>query len=203
MNSKERILMALDKEQPDRVPYIELGMDPYVLAQFATFQDYWPPKLKKWLDKLRLYEEIIKVAREHYRLIPQSKVKSIKRRILFLDSIAGSVLQQPNTYKFIYFAQAYATPILLRLGLDGTNIFGFPGIIRGWTHKEHNNKMRKFLVNEGYTLHDIDEMGNVRIIDVLYSDPEVQMEKYIENMKTNDLEGKRWVHEKIEKKLGK
>ena len=143
MNSKERFLAVLDKKLPDRVPYLELGMDAYVLAQMATFQDYFPKKLKKWLDKLKIYEELIQSAREHYGLIPKSKSISTIRRILPIDMLTGSLLQQPTTYEFIYFAQASILPSLLRLGLDGTIIFGFPGIMRGWTYKEHNGKKQK------------------------------------------------------------
>ncbi|MHA1300069.1 MAG: uroporphyrinogen decarboxylase family protein [Candidatus Helarchaeota archaeon] len=195
--------MALNKETPDRVPYLELGMDAYVLAQIATFQDYWPCKLKQWLDGLHIYEETVKSAREHYGIIHRSKSKSIIRKVLPIDALTGSLLQQPTTYEFLFFASANFIPHLLRLGVDGTLIFGFPGIMRGWAYKEFNGKKHKFLVNESYVLHDIDEWGNIRAIDVLYSDPEVQMEKYIENLKTNDFQGKLWLHKKIEKKWGK
>jgi len=197
------MLIALDKEKPDQVPYIELGMDPYVLAQIALFQDYWPRRLKKWLDNLHIYEETIKATRELYGFIPKSRSKSLIRKILPIDAITGSLLQQPTTYEFIYFATASLLPQILRLGVDGTIIFGFPGIMRGSTKKEVNNKIQKFLVNESYVLHDIDEWGNIRAVDVLYSDPEVQMEKYIENLETNDLEGKLWFHKKVEKKFGR
>ncbi|MFX0138479.1 MAG: hypothetical protein ACFFDN_32855, partial [Candidatus Hodarchaeota archaeon] len=203
MNSKERMLMALDKDKPDQVPYMELGMDPYVLAQIALFQDYWPRKLKKWLDNLHIYEETIKATRELYGFIPKSRTKSLIRKILPIDAITGSLLQQPTTYDFIYFATASLLPQILRLGVDGTIIFGFPGLMRGWTKKKVNNKIQRFLVNESYVLHDIDEWGNIRAVDALYSDPEIQIEKYIENMKSNDFEGKLWFHKKVEKKFGK
>lgn len=197
------MLVALNKEQPDRVPYLELGMDPYILAQFTTFQDYFPLKFKQRLDKLGIYEEVIRAAREHYGFIPRSKFKNIKRRLLFLDTLTGSLLQQPTTYEFMFFAMKNFIPIMFRLGVDATIVMGFPTIMRGWTYKKINNKKQKFMVNESYVLFDIDEMGNIRAVDVLYSDPETQMEKYIENMKNNDLDGRINFQEKIDKTFGK
>ena len=198
MNSVERFLTALEGRQPDRVPYYEMGMDPYTLAQFLVRQDYWPNRLKNWVDKSRLYEEIVQASREKLNLAP-SKSKTILRKVLNLDAIAGSFLEQPTSYKFAYFALKNYLSTIFRLDVDGTNIFGLPGpIMRGWTTK----KGKRYLVNEGYILHDIDEWANIRIAGVYYPDPETQMEKYIESMQNYDFAGSMPFLEKLRNKFG-
>ena len=42
MNSRERVLTALRREQPDRVPWIEGGVDPKMERQLVGRRDYLP-----------------------------------------------------------------------------------------------------------------------------------------------------------------
>ena len=122
MSSEERLIKALSLEEPDRVPLLELGINPYPLLKIITFWRYLPNKLKKIIKRTGFYEEYVDVVRNNFGM--GTNVRSLFRKPLKMNWSSRFLFSVPTNWKQNYQTLLlYYLPIKLLTCYDA---IGFP-----------------------------------------------------------------------------
>ncbi|MHA1651570.1 MAG: uroporphyrinogen decarboxylase family protein [Candidatus Helarchaeota archaeon] len=185
IDHEERILRCLEGEILDRVPHMELGFNAYPSVKLTFYMDRLPVKLKNWVLKFRIFENIIQSSKEYLGLAKPTP-KTIVRKVLWLDSLANNFLSFPTSLEFMDTFIPFLFRIPIRLGIDMVPTMGYPSsIVRGWIERTEE----RYFISEDWNLIDVDELGDIRVRAPVY-DPERQMEKIIEAYHNDPIDDK-------------
>lgn len=176
IDPEERILRCLEGEILDRVPHLELGFNVYPSVKLNLYMDRIPSKLKNWILRRKVFENVVQASKEHLGL-SDPVPKTITRKLLRLDSLASSLISFPTSLKFMDTFNPFLFRIPIRFGIDLVPCMGFPSsIVRGKTRR--HNKL--YIISEDWYLIDVDDIGDIRGTEAFYQNPEKQMEKLIQ-----------------------
>ncbi|MBD3230594.1 MAG: hypothetical protein GF329_20615 [Candidatus Lokiarchaeota archaeon] len=161
MDHEERLLTALDLDEPDRVPLFELGVNPFPLVKITTFWKYIPKKIKKIIRNIQFYPEYIDVVRENFGM--DSNVRNLLRKPLFMDYTSKFLFSIPTNWKENYYKLLmYYVPVKLFTNYDGIGFPVFPST------KIIAKKDKLLVLESGMTV-DIDpRTANIRWRSVIY-----------------------------------
>ncbi|MHA1269575.1 MAG: uroporphyrinogen decarboxylase family protein [Candidatus Helarchaeota archaeon] len=161
MNSEERLIQALDLEEPDRVPLFELGINPHPLLKIITFWKFIPRKLKKIIKKSGFYWEYIDVVRDNFGM--GKNFRSLLRNPFMMKNTSKLLFSIPINWKQNYQKLImYYLPIKLLTNYDGIGFPVFPSA-------KVIGKKDQFMILESGMGVDIDpETANIRWRSVAY-----------------------------------
>jgi len=166
-----RVLTALERKQPDRVPLFELGANPLPILKVLA-----PFPLRYIVTRKRIYEDIIGCAMENYGMVP--KKGSLNRALI--RPYVKFFTELPKTYdRAAWLAkQTFRTPI--KLGYDSWVLPIHPTFVLK-DIVEKNGKV--LLCDTQNTLYDIEPVsGDPRAVDVLLP-PDEQLVYYTNFLK--------------------
>lgn len=166
-----RVLTALERKQPDRVPLFELGANPLPILKILS-----PPPLRYIVTRKRIYEDIIGCAMENYGMIP--KKGSLNRALI--RPYVKFFTELPRTYdRAAWLAkQTFRAPI--KLGYDAWTLPIHPTFLL----KNVVEKNGKVLLCDSHNmLYDIEPIsGDPRAVDVMLA-PDEQLVYYTNLLK--------------------
>ena len=75
MNSRERVIAALERRVPDRVPYFECVIDPKVMQALLPGSDYY--EFNDWLGMDNVGQNRSSWSRENVEFVDEADRKSV------------------------------------------------------------------------------------------------------------------------------
>lgn len=161
MDHEERLLTALELDEPDRVPLLELGINPFPLLKIITSWNNIPRKLKGLIRKTKFYPEYLDVVRNNFGM--GSNFRSFLRKPLFMKYTSKLLFSVPTNWQENYLKLLmYYLPIKFLTNYDGIGFPIFPST------KIVGKKDEHLVLESGMTV-DIDpRTANIRWRSVAY-----------------------------------
>lgn len=165
---------------------MELGFNIWPSVKLTIYMDRWPILIKNWLLKWHLYQDAVQTAKECLE-ISDPVPKTVTRKVLQLDRIAGGLITFPTSVKFMDAFNPFIFQIPKRLGIDMILTMGYPSAIVRGKVRRHN---KLFYVSEDWNLIDVDEVGDIRNLEPYESESEAQMKKVTEAFDEDPIDEK-------------